>query len=222
MISSRQAQDDLLATGATGFGGRPAPDWPFRRSRTGGDANSGTGPRDTIRTLASEARSVVDQDLAVSGQDADWRRLRETYAAYGIVLALGAGVSKGAGTPDWTELLTRIEAACRGGDGAGLVRWLLRDGYSLLYVATALQETCTATGEGQEFAEVVRAALYRFRGLRVPAAPDLPGRILLKSRYRDLQATRCAYGRAGSNRLSSSATCVAPLRERQLRSDLLS
>jgi hypothetical protein len=96
----------------------------------------------------------------VGGPDADWQRLRDTYADYGIVLALGAGVSKGAGTPDWAELLTRIEAACRGESGTELVQWLLRDGYSLPYVATALQETCTAA-EGQEFAELVRAALYR-------------------------------------------------------------
>jgi len=88
--------------------------------------------------------------------------LRDTYEDYGIALALGAGVSKGAGTPDWVELLTRIEGMCRGADETtGLVRWLLREGYSLPYVASALHETCTATGAGADFAELVRAALYQ-------------------------------------------------------------
>jgi hypothetical protein len=99
----------------------------------------------------------------MDGRDAAWLRLQETYADYGIVLALGAGVSKGAGTPDWAELLLRIESECRGDDDTGVVEWLLREGYSLPHVATALQVGCTDAdgGRGQDFAELVRAALYR-------------------------------------------------------------
>jgi hypothetical protein len=97
----------------------------------------------------------------MGGQETDWQLLRDTYEDYGIVLALGAGVSKGAGMPDWIELLTRIETACHGDGGTGLVRWLLRDGYTLPYVATALQESCKSTEVGEAFAELVRAALYR-------------------------------------------------------------
>jgi hypothetical protein len=70
-------------------------------------------------------------------------------------------VSKGAGTPDWAELLTRIEAACHGDGGTGLVGWLQGEGFSLPHIATALQEMCVDAGKGRDFAELVRAALYR-------------------------------------------------------------
>lgn len=92
-------------------------------------------------------------------REARWQQLQETYADYGVVLAIGAGVSKAACMPDWVELLSRIETMC--GESADLVRWLLRDGYSLPFVASALHETCTAAGASTDFAELVRAALYR-------------------------------------------------------------
>jgi hypothetical protein len=86
-----------------------------------------------------------------------WSLLRHTYNTNGIVLALGAGVPQGAGTPNWVELLMRIEDDLRGQPGTCLVRWFQDKGYSLAYIAAALEGMYPDTS----FAEIVRAALYR-------------------------------------------------------------
>ena len=89
--------------------------------------------------------------------DSAWQTLETTYRTYGLVLALGAGVSKAARIPDWITLLLQIESRCRGDSGTGLVRQLQQEGYSLPFIASALKAICPA---GMAFTEIVRDALY--------------------------------------------------------------
>ena len=118
-----------------------------------------TSNETAYRVALKEARNVGISEAA-------WKQLRDTYAAHGIVLALGAGVPKGAETPDWLELLKRIADTCVGDGGRGLVEWLHGDGYSLPNIAAGLEGICP----DEKFPEIVREALYRefpfYRGTR--------------------------------------------------------
>jgi hypothetical protein len=89
------------------------------------------------------------------------------YSRWGLALALGAGVSAGSGTPDWPTLLERVAVACCGPRGNELVRTLRREGYSLPFIANAIQTVCP---EDPPFTEVVRRELYAsfsFDGQRI-------------------------------------------------------
>jgi hypothetical protein len=85
-----------------------------------------------------------------------WDHLRTAYQKHGIVLVLGAGVSKDSGLPDWTRLLERV--ADRLGDGASLFSDLRNNRIPLPVVASILEERC---GSRTKFIKHIREALYR-------------------------------------------------------------
>jgi hypothetical protein len=87
-----------------------------------------------------------------------WRRLRVEYERQGVVLALGAGVSKDSGLPNWPELLERV-ASSFGGDTEEVVRALRADRTPtpLPVIASILEER---SGSRDKFVERVRKALY--------------------------------------------------------------
>jgi hypothetical protein len=84
-------------------------------------------------------------------------RLKKTYVEQGLVLALGAGVSTGAGLPGWRELLQRIGRVCLGEDGPEIVCDLMTEGFSLPAIAGMLKASCR---EGTDFPDIVRDVLY--------------------------------------------------------------
>jgi hypothetical protein len=84
-------------------------------------------------------------------------KLKKTYFEKGIVLALGAGVSTGAGLPGWRELLQRIGRDCLGENGGELISELMGEGFSLPSIAGMLRASCP---EGEIFSDIVRAELY--------------------------------------------------------------
>jgi SIR2-like domain len=87
----------------------------------------------------------------------NWDRLKKDYRKTGIVLALGAGVSKGCALPDWRQLLKRIAQRCYGDRGPALIVDMIRDGYTLPAIATILEADCP---KRSKFGEIIRDALY--------------------------------------------------------------
>ena len=84
-------------------------------------------------------------------------KLKEIYKDEGIALALGAGISKGAGLPDWSELLQRIARAWLGSEGDKLIDELKKDGFSLPAIAGMLKSSCP---KQKNFLNIVRDELY--------------------------------------------------------------
>jgi hypothetical protein len=84
-------------------------------------------------------------------------KLKKIYIKEGIVLALGAGVSMGAGLPNWRELLQRIGRVCLGHEGSELIGNLIDEGFSLPSIAGMLKASCP--GE-KKFSNIVRDELY--------------------------------------------------------------
>jgi hypothetical protein len=71
-----------------------------------------------------------------------WDKLRGTYQNHGLVLALGAGISKGCKLPNWEELLRRLLAEKHPRyTGGKLFDKLKADGYSLPAIASMLETT---------------------------------------------------------------------------------
>ena len=85
------------------------------------------------------------------------QKLKATYLTEGLVLVLGAGVSKGAGLPDWRELLKRIGRECLGDDGPEMVCDLMKEGLSLLSIGGMLKASCP---KDRTFSDIVRQQLY--------------------------------------------------------------
>src|SRR5688572_8822431 len=75
--------------------------------------------------------SVQRRKMTMNDQDRAWEQLGKTYANEGLVLVLGAGVSKGSGIPLWQCLLEDIAKTYDPANGEQLVRELRSDGYSL-------------------------------------------------------------------------------------------
>jgi hypothetical protein len=88
-------------------------------------------------------------------QDKGWDNLREAYQRHGLVLALGAGVSKGCKLPNWEELLRAIAEKHPRTRGT-LFDSLKSDGYSLPAIASMLESVCTK----EEFSKVIWEKLY--------------------------------------------------------------
>lgn len=83
-----------------------------------------------------------------------WTQLVRKYVDNGLVLCLGAGVSRGCGLPSWSELLSRIAESL---PNSPPVTELRADGMSYPAIATLLRQEESP----MEFAERVREALYR-------------------------------------------------------------
>ena len=82
--------------------------------------------------------------------------LKKTYRTEGLVLAIGAGVSKGAGLPDWSELLQRIGERL-GEGGREMIGTLIEHRFSFPSIAGMLRASLC---DAEAFADVMRAELY--------------------------------------------------------------
>ena len=129
-----------------------------------------------------------------------WEKLGEAYRGDGLVLALGAGISKASNLPTWEELLLEVARVRLPPDGPDLVRELRAAGYGLPAITSVLRIRC---GEGQ-FTEFVRNALYqRFAPYHaLESEPEYP-------RPLKLQLTREA-GEANTSLRAAAALCVLP------------
>jgi hypothetical protein len=74
-----------------------------------------------------------------------WEQLRKRYQENGVVLVLGAGVSKGSGLPPWEGLLSGLATRHLHEDGAALYRSLTERQFS---PQTSVLETETIKFEG--------------------------------------------------------------------------
>ena len=98
-----------------------------------------------------------------------WEELANAYKEEGLVLAIGAGVSKASGLPQWDELLQRVVDTLPDGridylpgTASRMVKDLRSAGLSLAAVASVLRAQCVASGgDSREFADLLRRALYR-------------------------------------------------------------
>jgi SIR2-like protein len=87
-----------------------------------------------------------------------WNLLRSHYRKRGLVLALGAGVSKGCRLPSWEQLLGRMGDACLGeGKGRKLVKHLIDSRYGLPAIAGILD---SERPRKQSLVNLIRDALY--------------------------------------------------------------
>ncbi len=89
-----------------------------------------------------------------------WDKLEKAYKSQGLVLVLGAGVSVDSGIPNWIDLLKRIADEFFAKDGDVLVDELRKDGYSLTFIASLL-ENINPHPKDKPFIEVIREELYR-------------------------------------------------------------
>lgn len=85
----------------------------------------------------------------------EWEKFKQTYEKEGIVLVLGAGVSKTSGIPLWEELIGGMVTEVEGGDVYAALR---ARGMPLTAIASLLRER--TTGGRKDFVESVRRALY--------------------------------------------------------------
>lgn len=95
-----------------------------------------------------------------------WDALLQAYKENGIVLTLGAGVSRDSNIPSWEELLERIVVNTRTADKHSF-KVLLKSHFPLPAVASFLAMNC---GCRDDFVEQVREALYRdfpFRNVKI-------------------------------------------------------
>jgi hypothetical protein len=83
--------------------------------------------------------------------------LESAYRDRGVVLVLGAGVSRGSGIPTWLELIERLAVRQYGERGRTLVGELLRSGHTLAAIASILED---ASGHRELFTDRIRDALY--------------------------------------------------------------
>ena len=87
-----------------------------------------------------------------------WKKLGETYAQDGIVLALGAGISVGSHLPSWRDLLQRLVSIHLDTGVSNLFADLQNNGLSLPAIASLLEENSSGRSE---FIVRVRESLYR-------------------------------------------------------------
>jgi hypothetical protein len=91
-------------------------------------------------------------------------QLAKSFGDTGLVLCLGAGVSAASGIPDWKDLLCRIGAAILPAGGSEVVGQLIHSGFGLPAIASIIQAKWREShpkSARQDFAEIVRDALYR-------------------------------------------------------------
>jgi hypothetical protein len=88
-----------------------------------------------------------------------WRELRETYVKEGIVLVLGAGVSKDSGIPSWDGLLENLLEKLNERADQPTVERLRNHDMSLPMVASVIEQRFGR--DRKDFVEDVRKALYR-------------------------------------------------------------
>ena len=91
-------------------------------------------------------------------RDKDWRRLRKDYRRKGLVLVLGAGVSKLSGLPDWEELLRRLEGEVRAEGDPPVLDTLKNDSYSLPAIVSVLEAAYRESKK--DFARAIQEQLY--------------------------------------------------------------
>ncbi len=87
-----------------------------------------------------------------------WDLLNTTYQRKGLVLALGAGVSKCSDIPSWEELLARLVAKCVPNGNEDRYNELRSQGLSPEIIASIIEEHC---GKRDIFIKEVRDALYQ-------------------------------------------------------------
>lgn len=141
-----------------------------------------------------------------------WRELIDAYRKEGLVLAIGAGVSKDSSVPTWEDLLRRIGKACLGPEGIGLVDRLKRERLTLPAVASVLRARC---GSERCFTRHVRDALYRdfkpyrdLKALRLPAARASRG---VWHRYRGQKLSMVLDATRSNRTLQAvAALCAVP------------
>ncbi len=89
-----------------------------------------------------------------------WEKLAEVYENAGIVLVLGAGVSRACGFPSWEELIERLARRCHGDVGIDQVNRLQSHDYSLPTIASVIASTYTREYGETQFIEQLRDSLY--------------------------------------------------------------
>ncbi len=131
-----------------------------------------------------------------------WELLRESYKEDGIVLALGAGVSVGAGLPNWTTLLKHLAADFAAGGRPLDYDQLIGHGLTLPILASLFEEYSL---DRNEFVARVRQTLYK-------DFPFFPGSVSKENRREfgrfvreksptlHAVASLCAVPKAGTNR----------------------
>ena len=90
-------------------------------------------------------------------RDEVWAELKESYQENGLVLALGAGVSKGCKLPSWEQLLRRIAVRFYKKEGESIYQQLIRSGYTFPAIASILEAKCPPD---TDFSEIIREEIY--------------------------------------------------------------
>jgi len=138
-----------------------------------------------------------------------WKSLRKEYRERGIVLALGAGVSKSCKLPDWPELLRRIGEKCLGKDGRDLVTRLEKMKYSLPAIAGILD---SKRNSERSFQHVIREALYHdFPFREVADTPEKKQKLVsfVQQNNSTLRAVTCFCARKADDGEYSANSRVA-------------
>ena len=89
-----------------------------------------------------------------------WDKLADVYQNEGIVLVLGAGISRTCGFPSWEELIERLALHCHGEIGIDQVYRMLAHDYSLPTIAGLIASSYTRQHGEALFVEQLRDALY--------------------------------------------------------------
>ena len=96
----------------------------------------------------------------------EWKRFINNYKERGLVLFLGAGVSKDSGVPSWLELIRDMMTALDETGGVDTFLTLHKKGYSLPAITEFIQQTV----DKQRFIATLRNCLYQkfpFKGRKM-------------------------------------------------------
>jgi hypothetical protein len=85
-----------------------------------------------------------------------WAKLIKDYKKRGLVLALGAGVSKGCNLPNWEELLRRLAKESKLKGAASVFDELRTNGFTLPAIASMLESDYK-----DDFSRAIKEALYQ-------------------------------------------------------------
>jgi hypothetical protein len=107
------------------------------------------------RQALAELTIAMSWRIIAHVEQLGWHDLRVAYEKRGLVLVLGAGVSRDSGLPDWGALLARVADDC----GERGVMDELSAGAIPFPVAASVLEN--RFGDRRRFVEAVREALYR-------------------------------------------------------------
>lgn len=109
---------------------------------------------------------------ALSNENDGWDNLNEVYKEKGLVLVLGAGVSKDSRIPIWNGLLLKTAATINTLKDPYLLECLIKRGFTLQVIASLLEEHCPTRKQRSTFIRILRESLYddflKYHGLTRP------------------------------------------------------